>query len=116
MGSAVFTTAALPSQEVHLSVVSAQAEPAKEPECGFNYSRSPWTCEEVVSIPHPPGDESVLTPRPPTPHLHPLPTTRQDRGTCSGVTDTLRGPAAFLGAISRPGSTLCWLPTPGREF
>lgn len=97
VGSAVLTTAPLPSQEVHFAVVSAQAESAKEPECGFNYSRSPWSAGGSASIPQPPAGERVLASRPPTPHLHPFPIPCQERSTCSLLLNVLRGPAASLG-------------------
>lgn len=69
MGSATLTTAALPAQEVHSSAASARPEWAKEPECGLNHSRFPWTRQGVESIPDPLGKKVCSPYSWPTPHL-----------------------------------------------
>lgn len=98
-GSAILTTAALPSQEVHSSDAFAQPEPTEERECRFCPSRSSWTCEGVENVPGElPGGESVLAVQPPTPHLlfTTPPITCQARGTCPDVTgQTAVSPGPF---------------------
>lgn len=102
--SAILTTAALPSQEVHSSDAFAQPEPTEEPECRFRPSRSSWTCEEVENVPGElPGGESVLAVQPPTPYLLFTPTPHHNLPSERHLSRRYWTDRCFPPAISRPG-------------